>query len=95
VTTYEKQELHSILARLPPGPWHAKGDTIYAGDRIVCVVMEWQNDNHIAEQLARLPDLIAATVSRTSFEELEEKLATAEAKVEELEDALSDPLDGE
>lgn len=93
MTTYEKQELHSILARLPPGPWHAKGDTVFAGDRIVCVVMEWQNDDHIAEQLARLPTLLANAVSREALDEVEQQLATAEKKIEELEDALNDALD--
>lgn len=92
MTTYEKQELHSILSRLPPGPWHAKGDTVFAGDRIVCVVMEWQSDDHIAEQIARLPTLIANTVAAEKMEEVEQELATAEKKIEELEDALNDAL---
>ena len=93
MTIYEKQELHSILSRLPPGPWNAKGDTVFAGDRIVCVVMEWQGDDHIAEQIARLPDLLANTVAAERMEEVEKGLAAATAKIEELEDALNDARD--
>lgn len=93
MTAYGKQELHSILARLPPGPWHAKGDTVFAGDRIVCVVMEWQNDDHIAEQIARLPNLLVNTVSADTLEDVERALTEAEKQIASLEadlDALND-----
>lgn len=93
MTAYEKQELHSVLSRLPPGPWHAKGDTIFAGDRIVCVVMEWQNDDHIAEQIARLPDLLAKTVSMDTLEEVERALTEAEKQIAALEADLDVALD--
>lgn len=94
MTTEDKQKLHSILSRLPPGPWHAKGAAVYAGDRQVCIVLpEWQNTDIIAEQIARLPDLLANAVAAEKMEEVEQELATAEKKIEELEDALNDALD--
>ena len=79
----EKQELHNVLTSLPPGPWHARGNTVFAGDQTVCVVFA-RNSSFTANQIAKLPERLTALFD--TDDGIAARVAELEAKIEALED---------
>jgi hypothetical protein len=81
-----EQEVQSTLIRLPPGPWHAVGNTIRAGSQNIAHVTFSRPGvpaSFIARVLAKMPELLADTTAQ-------EEIDTLLAKVEELEDRIAD-----
>lgn len=63
---------------LPPGPWDARGNKVTVGNgRTICTVFYPSYASKIAEEIARLPDLL-------------EEIAELKARVEELESKSDD-----
>jgi len=79
----ESQALHALLSHLPPGPWHARGNKVLAGDSVVAIVM-CKNAAFVANQMAHLPDLLVSKTVRV--EELEHRITELETKLEEYTD---------
>ena len=84
------QELHSLLSQLPIAPWTARGNRVLAGDRTVAIITAQRAPLAalIADNLARLPDLL---VERVELDEKgEEEAVRLQARVDVLEEELAD-----
>lgn len=86
---HEKQALHALMSHLPPGPWHARGNKVLAGENVVAIAMCRQS-SFVANQIARLPDLLTDAGNRVTelqarIEELESKLAEYETGDEDVD----------
>jgi hypothetical protein len=83
----ESQSLHATMSFLPPGPWHARGNEVRAGDKLVAVVF-CRNAQFVANQIAKLPELLIGNAEE--IQALRDALTVAETRVEELEEKASD-----
>ena len=88
----ESQALHALLSHLPPGPWHAKGNKVYAGDTVVGYFVCKQSA-FVANQAARLPDLL--TGQHDEVAALQSRIAELEDKLAEYEEAADDRDDSD
>lgn len=77
-------------AILPPGPWLAKGDKVFAGNNVVAVVV-CAHANEVAEALAQFPDrsedaadAANASLAAREAEEAGDENARMESEVERL-----------
>jgi hypothetical protein len=83
----ESQSLHATLSFLPPGPWHARGNEVRAGDKLVAVVF-CRNAQFVANQIAKLPELLIGNAEE--IQALRDALTEMETKKEELQEKLDD-----
>ena len=87
----ESQSLHATLSFLPPGPWHARGNEVRAGDKLVAVVF-CRNAQFVANQIAKLPEFLTAPTEEAfsllaaENEELKRENAVLEQQLEDLHD---------
>jgi hypothetical protein len=73
---------------LPPGPWHAQGNKVMAGDVNVATVFAGRRPAATARAIADLYKLLDLCVTQ------EETIAGLRAQVEELTDKLSEMSEG-
>lgn len=83
----EKQAVENILNTLPPGPWHARGNTVFAGSDVVAVVFA-RHASFTANQIAKTPERLESLFEAVGAED--SKLAELEEKLEALEEKNDD-----
>lgn len=82
-----RKEYQRIELALPPGPWHARGNTVLAGTDTVAVVFA-KSASLVAHYISKYPDYLEQLFDGQS--DAQERLEKAEARVEELEEKLED-----
>lgn len=87
-----KQHYEAEEDRLPPGPWHAKGNKVMAGNQTVAVIV-CRNASAVARMVARFPELLAAEPIECvkhgkRIDELEDEVDMLQNEVEKLREAL-------
>jgi hypothetical protein len=88
----ESQALHALLSHLPPGPWHARGNKVVAGETVVGYFV-CRQAAFVANQMARLPDLLVAQTEEVAA--LQTRITELETKLAEFEEADEDYGDDE
>ena len=82
-----RKEHQRIAAAIPPGPWHARGNTVLAGTETVAVVFA-RSASLVAHYLSKFP----AYLEQVTDAEIDgaDALEKAQARIEELEEKLED-----
>jgi septal ring factor EnvC (AmiA/AmiB activator) len=83
----ERQEYENIKGSLPPGPWYARGNTIFAGTDTVAVVFA-RGAAFVANQIAKYPERLEALFD--ADDGAAARIAALEEKLEALEEERDD-----
>lgn len=77
-----QKEYQRILGAIPPGPWHARGNTVLAGGDTVAVIFA-RGASMVAQYLSRFPTYLDEVFEGCI--ETEQELARLRERVEDLE----------
>jgi hypothetical protein len=84
----DSQAKHALLSMLPPGPWHARGNEVRAGDKLVAVVF-CRNASLVAQHLSKFPETLDAP-SEEDFDLLATENEELKREIEKLEKQVED-----